>query len=209
MSLLDNPKFAAGRSAREAWAVPYTPNGIYVSVASFNEACGDVFTHTADIVLDDGPANTTIKTTLPNPNNMELWKTKGDHVYIISRNGIVLKIGGTRSSMDGRWGSYKCGHCVPQRNDRNGNPYPGKMSVTNARLYHTIEKDLLENPESIWKFHVWKIPEVKVTVNILGTPTDIVAQVFHAYESRAIAKYCSMSGGPIPILCSNCDPDYA
>lgn len=140
------------------------------------------------------------------PASAAIWKQAGEYIYAIVKDGVVMKIGGTRTSMAERFGSYLCGHCVPQRNKKNGDPYPGKMSVTNAHLYHTIEHDLLEN-EGKWEFWCWKLPVTTVQVEIMGVPTEIIAQTFHAYESRCMEKFREITGH-IPQLCDNADPSY-
>lgn len=117
-----------------------------------------------------------------------------------------MKIGGTRDGMAGRWCSYGCGYYVPQRTKKDGTCYPGKMSVTNAYLYHTIEKDLLET-DSTWDFYSWELPIIKIPVNILDEEIDVVAQTFHAYESICIKKFKQQTGF-IPLLCDNSDPGY-
>ena len=73
---------------------------------------------------------------------MKAWEEKREYVYcIVMKNndtddGLIVKIGGTRTGMKDRFGSYLCGHHVIERNKS------GKMSVTNAHLYHTIEHGL-------------------------------------------------------------------
>ena len=108
--------------------------------------------------------------------------------------------------MKERWSSYLCGHCVPERISKKGTPFPGKMSVTNAHLYHTIEEGLIAGES--WQFWIWKLPVTQVTVNILGEPTIVIAQTYHAYESKIIQKFKKMTGGFIPLLCVNADPEY-
>jgi hypothetical protein len=116
-----------------------------------------------------------------------------------------MKIGGTRTGMKARWGSYLCGHCVSERMNKHGEPNPGKMSVTNAHLYHTIEHDLLQGNK--WEFYSWKLPDTTVSVEILGEMIQVVAQTYHAYESRCIELFKTITGH-IPQLCDNADPNY-
>ena len=80
------------------------------------------------------------------------------------------------------------------------------MSVTNAHLYHSIEKDLLET-DSKWDFYTWTLPILEQKINILGIETTVIAQTYHAYESCCIKKYKDITG-KIPILCDNSDPTY-
>lgn len=195
-------KFTDGEEARRTWKKSLNPETC--TIENFNLSCAGVFSRYANITLDSNPKRgTTIMTT---PVSSDIWKQNGEYIYIIVKDGVVMKIGGTRTSMSERWGSYLCGHCVPQRNKKNGEPYPGKMSVTNAHLYHTIEHDLLEN-EGKWEFWCWKLPVSIVQVDIMGVPTEIVAQTFHAYESRCMEKFREITGH-IPQLCDNADPSY-
>jgi hypothetical protein len=82
---------------------------------------------------------------------------------------------------------WRCGHHV---NERGKNQ---TCSITNARLYHSIEKDLLETV-SVWKVYTWTLPVVKHTINILGTETTVISQTYHAYESCCIKKYKEITG---------------
>ena len=72
-----------------------------------------------------------------------------------------------------------------QKDPKDGTSYPGKMSVTNAYLYHTIEKDILEK-KCRWSFWSWELPVIKLPVTILGEQVEVIAQTFHAYESICI-----------------------
>ncbi len=197
-----NQKFVDGQAARLAWKKALVPETC--TIETLNAACSGLFSHYANIVLDPNPKRGT--TLMVSHTSIDVWKQAGEYIYVIVKNGIVMKIGGTRTSMAERWGSYLCGHCVPQRNKKNGDPYPGKMSVTNAHLYHTIEHDLLEN-EGKWEFWCWKLPVTTVQVDIMGVPTEIIAQTFHAYESRCMEKFREITGH-IPQLCDNADPSY-
>jgi hypothetical protein len=200
--MISLPKFEGGTVAREKWRKPLSAEPITVTEYC-QSAAGSQFIKQADIVLDDGVTRvTTIKTI---PVNGIMWKEQAEHIYIIARNGEIMKIGGTRTGMKARWGSYLCGHFVPERNNKHGQPNPGKMSVTNAHLYHTIETDLLEG--NVWEFYSWKLPETIVQVEILGEQITVIAQTYHAYEARCIERFRSISGH-IPQLCDNADPNY-
>lgn len=191
------PKFMAGKTARANWSKPIK-EGDSIGIEEFNAGCDNVFTPSARITLDDGKRRQTTIQAIPLSD--EAWGENREKVYIISRNGEVMKIGGTRTGMKNRFGSYLCGHHVCERGKS------GKMSVTNAHLYHTIEADLL-GTDSVWEFHTWTLPVIQHTINILGMETTVTAQTFHAYESCCIKKYKSISG-KIPFLCDNCDPSY-
>lgn len=200
------PKFTNGLNARNKWKRDITiPVCKQISIDDFNKECGDVFIKYGSIVLD--PSSKRQTTIRVEADNISKWDKEKETIYVITRDDIIMKIGGTRTGMKARFGSYCCGFCVPQRQKKNGESFPGKMSVTNAYLYHTIEYDLLEN-DSKWEFYCWELPVTKTTVSILGTSVEIICQTFHAYETVSINKFKMITGGSIPILCSNCDPSY-
>lgn len=194
-------KHQDGMEARTKWRKELREEDI--EIVHFNTLTNEVFKKSADIVLDDSDKRKTVINVVPTDNTS--WKAEREALYIISRNGKVMKIGGTRTGMKKRWNSYKCGHCVPERCMKNGAPYPGKMSVTNAHLYHTIEDDLLKGNH--WEFWTWWLPTVKVTVDIMGSPREVIAQTYHAYESCCMELFRKESGD-IPQLCDNADPNY-
>jgi len=199
----DKTKFLKGQNARTKWAKPLQVEKS-IHIETFNEACGNKFDIRCNIELDYScKRQSTLKVSY---NDKKIWDAKKEHIYIITRNGIIIKIGGTRDGMKGRWSSYGCGYYVPERNKKCGTAYSGKMSVTNAYLYHTIENDLLKN-SSNWEFYSWELPITKLPVEILGKSVEVIAQTFHAYESICIQKFKSITG-IIPLLCNNSDPSY-
>lgn len=194
-------KFTNGVLARNKWKKILTNEECTLS--AFNNACGNTFIHQADIILDDSDKRQTTLTV--DIKDKKVWKATHEHIYLFVRGDKIMKIGGTRTGMKARWGSYLCGHCVPERKKRSGENFPGKMSVTNAHLYHTIEEDLLAG--ATWSFWSWKLPTVTVSVDILGVPTTVIAQTYHAYESRCMELFRKITGH-IPQLCDNADPSY-
>jgi hypothetical protein len=198
-------KFIDGIVARNKWKKDITKN-VSCNISQYNESCGNMFEEVATIVLEPSTKKRATIDVVVKQDKLEKWNTKKEYIYIITRNEEIMKIGGTRDGMKGRWSSYGCGYYVPQRLNKNGEPYPGKMSVTNAHLYHTIEEDLLENNSS-WKFYIWDLPVTHYDINILGKSQKVIAQTYHAYETCCIEQFKSMNG-TIPILCDNCDPRY-
>lgn len=200
---MNSNKFINGTEARKIWSKSINVINP-ITINNFNNLIGNKFIKKANILLDH--SNNRITTLTVQPIDKKEWSSKQEHIYIITRNDIIMKIGGTRDGMYGRWGSYLCGHYVPQRNNKSGQPYPGKMSVTNAHLYHTIENDIINN-NSNWEFYTWTLPKTIITIDILGEDTTINTQTFHAYESICIKKFKEFTGC-IPILCENSDPSY-
>lgn len=189
-------KFTDGELARKKWSTNI--NGELLSVNEFNDSCGNVFENAASIKLDDSTRRQTVIQSIPV--HKKIWDEEREKIYIFAKNDKIVKIGGTRCSMKERFNSYLCGHHV---NERGKNQ---TCSITNARLYHSIEKDLLETV-SVWKVYTWTLPVVKHTINILGTETTVISQTYHAYESCCIKKYKEITGH-IPLMCDNCDPIY-
>jgi hypothetical protein len=190
-------KISDGELARKKWAKSLNYNDAELDIDTFNKKCGGLFVNAGRIILDDTKRQSTIQVI---PKNKKNWNEKVEKIYIIVRNSKIIKIGGSRNGMKQRFTSYLCGHHVTERGKS------GKMSVTNAHIYHTIEKDLIET-ESIWEFYVWKLPIIQHTINILGYDTTIISQTYHAYESCCIKKYKSLTK-KLPLLCDNCDPTY-
>lgn len=196
------PKFIAGQAARLKWAKKLDPNKFY-SIENFNQQIGNNFHLVAEIILNDDNKQKVIKAL---PINPVQWKEKGEFIYCIVYNDNIVKIGGTRTSMKDRFSSYLCGHYVPERKASSGKNCSGKMSATNAYVYQTIEETLLKN-EGKWKIWSWRLPRTMVTVDILDTPTEVIAQTYHAYETVTINKFKEFAGHT-PQLSDNCDPNY-
>lgn len=198
-------KIDNGINARAVWSKKIKKENCKITIQDFNKKCGNVFYEIATIKLD---LSTHRQTTLyPEIKDEASWNVKKEFIYIITFNDYIIKIGGTGDGMKGRWSSYISGHCVSQRKNKKGKNYLGKMSVTNAYLYHTIENSLIINKNNIWKIYAWNLPISKFTMNILGQDTVIIAQTFHAYETICINKYKDITG-TLPFLCDNCDPHY-
>lgn len=200
--MMNDLKKKNGERAREVWRKILKEEPM--ALESFNYSCGNKFKKCADLTLDNSEKRQTAIRAEPIEN--ESWKRNSESIYVFVKNGKIMKIGGTRTGMRNRWGSYLCGHCVPQRiAKKTGEPFPGKMSVTNAHLYHTIEQGLIDG--EIWEIYNWELPTVKVMVEILGSQVEVIAQTYHAYESLCIKKFYELTGH-IPQLCDNSDPNY-
>jgi len=198
-------KIINGKHARKVWSKVIKKENNKITIQDYNKKCGNVFIKIAKIKLDlTNKRQSTLDVELV---NKKLWELKKEFIYIITLNDYIMKIGGTRDGMKGRWSSYGCGYYVSQRKKKDGNPYLGKMSVTNAYLYHTIENSLIANKNNNWNIYVWDLPISKFTMNILGEDTIIIAQTYHAYETICIKKY-KMFTGSLPLLSDNCDPNY-
>lgn len=125
------------------------------------------------------------------------WSEVNEIVYIFTVDDRIVKIGGSFTSLSGRCGSYLCGHHIPQRGKS------GDCSKTNGFIYQTFDH-YIRAGHTI-KMHAFKIPPVKVTVDIWGMTTEVVAQVYPKYETAAMESYKKIMG-TYPVLCDNCDP---
>lgn len=129
----------------------------------------------------------------------ELFNEKAEWLYIFVINNKIVKIGGTRTGLGGRVGSYLCGHHVQERGKS------GDCSKTNAYIYNTFHFYLCLGCDI--KMYGYKLPKTELTIQIFGKETKILAQTFHAYESRLLEEY-KKDYNNYPILSDNCDPDY-
>ncbi len=127
------------------------------------------------------------------------FKNQNEWIYIFTINDRIVKIGGTRSGLFQRCNSYLCGHHIKER----GNS--GDCSKTNGYIYNTFEFYLNQGCEI--KMYGYEIPQTIIETTILGQKTNVIAQTFHAYETRYIEKY-KEKYKMYPILCNNCDPNY-
>ena len=199
-AMMINPeKFNNGENARKKWAKEINGDEKLLGMETFikaNPYCAH-FVKTGDIVLDPNKRRQT--TIMVNPCDAPLWEKKGEYIYLFLHNGKIIKIGGTRTSMKERFGSYLCGHHVRERGKS------GRMSVTNAHLYHTIEKTLLNGDK--WEIWSWCLPGEAIEREIMGEQIEIKVQTYHAYESRTMKLFKELTGH-YPLLSDNCDPSY-
>ena len=164
----------------------------------------DYFIHVANIILDvelnkdnNKKRNTLIK--FVPVIDKKIFEDKTEHIYIFLINERIVKIGGTRTGLKGRVGSYLCGHHIEERGKS------GDCSKTNAFIYNTFYFYLCNNADI--KMYAYKIPTIKHTCNILDENVEITLQTYHAYESIFLNDFKKLYGD-FPILCDNSDPEY-
>ncbi len=164
----------------------------------------EYFILVANIVLDndmnkDGKKkrNTVIKfdPTIPK----QQYDKKNEWLYLLVINDRIVKIGGTRTGLKNRIGSYLCGHHVQERGKS------GHCSNTNGYIYNTLEFYLQLGCEI--KMYGYNLPQTEVSIDIFGQETKIMAQTYHAYESAFLEDY-KKNYNEYPILSDNCDPEY-
>ena len=131
--------------------------------------------------------------------SMEEFNEKAEWLYIFTINDKIVKIGGTRTGIIGRIGSYLCGHHIQERGKS------GDCSKTNGYIYNTFEFYLHLGCKI--QMYGYKLPKTEITIEILGKITIIATQTFHAYESTFLEDYKKIYN-EYPILNDNCDTDY-
>ena len=124
---------------------------------------------------------------------------KSEWLYLMVINDRIVKIGGTRTGLKGRIGSYLCGHHIEERGKS------GDCSKTNGFIYNTFVFYL--NLGCKIQMYGYELPKTEITIEIFGKETKITAQTYHAYESTFLEDY-KKKYNEYPILSDNCDPDY-
>ena len=168
----------------------------------------EYFIKIADIVLDNEifmsgkkqglkKRNTLIQF-MPTISNEEFSK-KSEWLYLLLINNRIVKIGGTRTGLKGRVGSYLCGHHIEERGKS------GDCSKTNGFIYNTFEFYL--NLGCKIEMLGFQLPKTEMTIKIFNKDTTITTQTYHAYESTFLEDY-KKNYNDYPILSDNCDPDY-
>ena len=102
----------------------------------------ELFIQVADIVLDNelfksgtkqgNKKRKTLIQFVPTIST-EAFNKKTEWLYLLVINGMIVKIGGTRTGLKGRKGSYLCGHHIKEREKS------GDCSKTNGFIYNTFE----------------------------------------------------------------------
>ncbi len=118
-------------------------------------------------------------------------------IYVFLVNGKIVKIGGTRTGLSKRCGSYLSGHSIPELN--------GTSVSTNAYIYWTFLHLLLQGNQV--EMYACRLPEAIVTMTVFGTTRQIKTQCFHDWEAYCLEKFRN-SYGSFPPLSDNCDPRH-
>jgi hypothetical protein len=129
----------------------------------------------------------------------EFNEDTSEWIYILTINNRIVKIGGTRTGLKGRVGSYLCGHHIKERGKS------GDCSNTNAYIYNTFVFYAKLNCDI--KMYGLKLPKTEVEIEILNKKVKVIAQTYHAYETIYMIDYQDKYK-MVPVLCDNCDPKY-
>lgn len=126
----------------------------------------------------------------------EAWEARGEHIYIFTVNGRIVKIGCTRTSLHSRCGSYLSGHGIPEITG-------GKADSTNAFIYWTFVWLIAQGK----KIEMWsaEIPKAIVIQTFFGIEEEIETQTCHRWERKAMIEF-EKQFGKLPPLSSNYDP---
>lgn len=108
------------------------------------------------------------------------FNKKSEWLYLLVINDRIVKIGGTRIGLKGRVASYLCGHHIKEREKS------GDCSKTNAFIYNTFVFYL--NLGCKIKMFGYELPKTEIVMEIFGKETKIIAQTYHAYESRFLEE---------------------
>ena len=198
---MDDLKNAFSKLSIERWIKLFNDNEC-ILLDKYNRK--DYFEQVATVELDkdvnkDGikKRNTLIKF-IPTIKK-EDFNAKCEWIYLFTINRRIVKIGGTRTGLKGRVGSYLCGHHIKERGKS------GDCSKTNGFIYNTFEFYL--NKGNQIKMYGYKLPKTELSINIFDNEIKISCQTFHAYETTFLEDY-KKKYNSYPILNDNCDPNY-
>ena len=133
-----------------------------------------------------------------------LYSKRQNLIYIITRKDEILKIGGTKVGMKNRMSSYKCGYYIKERRNNKGENYPGKMSATNAYVYHSIYH-YTKYEKDTFSLHIYPIEDIYVEIEIFGKKKKIKTQIYDEWEKQALDIYIEKFR-KMPVLCNNSHP---
>ena len=122
----------------------------------------------------------------------------------VTCNDKIIKIGGTKTGLKARIGSYHCGHYIRGQTRRGGGVVDGRCSVTNAYNYWTI-KDRLETGNTI-KIYFHPIPDTFMELDVYGEIQQVLVQTYDRFETIALNRYRDVIG-QFPVLSDNSHPE--
>ena len=117
-------------------------------------------------------------------------------VYILSIDGKVAKIGGTKVGMKGRHQSYNCGTRKARAK--------GTCSVTNYNLTEAQYAAIKAGKTVEW--FCYDVPVVEATLDVFGETHQVKTSLFTKYEAVLLARYAELTGS-FPLLSDNSGVD--
>lgn len=157
------------------------------------------FRHVANIVEDISTTRQTVIEFQPVVDKATWKKDSVEWIYLFAVDGRIVKLGGTRTGLAGRASSYLCGHHIKERGKSRD------CSKTNGFVYNTFDH-YLRNGHTI-QMWAYQLTPVFVSVDIWGENHTVMAQVYTAYETRALEAYKRITGH-YPALSDNSDPNH-
>jgi hypothetical protein len=127
----------------------------------------------------------------------KIWSEEAEWIYMFVVDGMIVKIGGTRTGLLKRCGSYLSGHGIPELG--------GNSNSTNAKIYWTFLHLLLQG-KSV-EMYACRLPEAVVTQTVFGSTKVIRTQCFHDWEAYCLEEFAKLYGS-FPPLSDNCDPRH-
>ena len=131
----------------------------------------DHFIPVADIILDNELFISGKKQGIKKRNTLiqfiptistEAFNKKNEWLYLLAINGMIVKIGGTRTGLKGRVASYLCGHHIEEKGKS------GDCSKTNGFIYNTFEFYL--NLGCRIQMYGYELPKTEITIEIFVPP---------------------------------------
>lgn len=187
----------------------------WIKLISFNKTIPldeytrkEYFTHVADIVLDTETFSSGKKEGMKKRNTLikfipkvplPVYNRKTEWLYLLTINGRIVKIGGTRAGLKERVGSYLCGHHIAERGKS------GDCSKTNGFIYNTFLFYLEQGCKM--EMYGYELPKTEAIIDIFGVKKTITVQTYHTYESVFLQDY-KKTYRDFPILSINSDPEY-
>jgi hypothetical protein len=185
MTIKHRVKFTKGQAARTKWATDIKTK---MNIKTLNKECGSVFVKAGCIELDMSNKKNTIRLAVEQSSGNDAT------VFVLTRNSRIVHIEGCKEGLKSHFNTYLNGYNVSERVKVN------KASVNEARVYHSIESDLLLNPSNNWEVWAWVIPVEKHIVTVFGLETEVIMSVYTAYTNGCIHKYKQLVNN-VPCLC--------
>jgi hypothetical protein len=129
--------------------------------------------------------------------DIEEWKEHAEWIYIITCDEYIIKIGGTRTGLHGRTGSYLCGRPEYRKN--------GTCSTTNYTVYQSILNLLIAGHEVA--MYAKKLKRYSIKAEEFDMTFEVPVQVFHAFETKVLEAYKKQQG-KYPFLSNNKDKRF-
>jgi hypothetical protein len=133
---------------------------------------------------------------VPTPECESSYKVYKEVIYVLSIDGKVAKIGGTKVGMKGRFSSYNCGTRKARAK--------GTCSVTNYNITESQFSALMNGSTVEW--FAYDVPEVVAELDVFGESHKVKTSLFTKFEAVLLSHYKELTG-TFPILSDNSGVD--